>query len=74
MTEDSNDSEDFTDISDEEIHDLSQEFTEAVPEALGKATLRQVLEGWVDQNQNQSFGHDYFLNPLNTHCQLQPRS
>ncbi|MFC4359292.1 hypothetical protein ACFO0N_15200 [Halobium salinum] len=45
MTEDSNDSENFTDLSDEEIQDLSQEFTEAVPEALGRTLGLDLFSG-----------------------------
>lgn len=45
MTEDSNDSEDFTDLSDEEIQHLSQEFTESVPEALGRTLGLDLFSG-----------------------------
>lgn len=45
MTEDSNDSEDITDLSNEEIQDLSQEFTEAVPEALGRSLGIDLFSG-----------------------------
>lgn len=37
MSDDSEEEKDLTDLSDEELEDLSQEFMEAMPEALGKA-------------------------------------
>lgn len=58
MTEDPNDSEDFTDLSDEEIQDLSQEFTEAVPEALGK-TLGMDLFSGVEEGEKDEFEEEF---------------
>ncbi len=37
MSEDSEKEKDLTDLSDEVLEDLAHEFTEAIPEALGKA-------------------------------------